>query len=123
MLTTLLLTVLLAEASPAHQSDAGASLPSGTPAAATPAKRDPDVVNQKQTDNPVFPPLPEGTAGSQVLEPGKNPAEIDRATLPKELSDVPLAPTGPAPPSNTPSTEKKNSGKTGGGASRVDSIR
>jgi hypothetical protein len=152
MLTTVLLTVLLAEATPAERADPpsaktpatqadapgaktpatkkpaaqadapGAKLPSGTPAATTPATRDTPTVDQKETDNPVFPPLPEGTAGSQVLEPGRSPVEPDREALPKELSDVPLAPMGPAPPSSTPQTEK-HSGKTGGGASRVDSIR
>jgi len=122
MLTTLVLGVLLPEAAPAGQADAGRNLPSGTPAATTPATRDDTPVDTKKADNPVFPPLPDGTAGSQVLEPGKSPVEPDRGPLPTEMSDVPLAPTGPAPPSSTQPSER-HTGKTGGGASRVDSIR
>jgi hypothetical protein len=138
MLMALVLTALLAEASPAPQP--AASERSDPPTASAPAQEKP-VLNSKKAggagqsapqreeapinkkvDNPVMPPLPDGTAGSQVLDPGKSPVEPHRDVLPNELSDVPLAPTGPAPPSSTPQQES-HTGKTGGGANRVDSIR
>ena len=80
MLTALLLTVLVAQASPAGQPE-GATLPSGTPAATTPATRDAPV-DHKQIDNAPLPQNPDGTAGSNVLEPGKSPPEPDRDALP-----------------------------------------
>jgi hypothetical protein len=120
MLTTLVLTVLLAQASPAAQPQ-GTTLPSKTAPASTPATRGTPVDN-KSTDNSPLPKNPEGTAGSNVLEPGKSPVEPDRDALPKAISDIPLTPLGPAPPSQTGTTEK-NSAKAGGGANRVDSIR
>ena len=81
MLTALLLTAVLAQASPAGQPE-GATLPSGTPAATTPATRD-TPVNNKSTDNSALPKNPDGTAGSNVLEPGKSPVEPDRDALPQ----------------------------------------
>jgi hypothetical protein len=152
MLTALVLTALLAEATPAPQPNAKAHDQSAEQSAkpAKPAKpaqraeeetpildsktnkaaseqgtpvREEAPINRK-IDNPIMPPLPDGTAGSQVLEPGKSPVEPHRDTLPNELSDVPLAPTGPAPPAATPQQgQESHTGKTGGGANRVDSIR
>jgi hypothetical protein len=122
MLTALVLTALLAQAPAANQADGG-PLPSGTPAATTPATRDAPTVQSRSTENSPLPKVPEGTAGSTVLEPGKSPVEPDRQALPKSVSDVPLAPLGPAPPASTGTTEKQGTGKTGGGANRVDSIR
>lgn len=140
MLTALVLTALLAEATPAPQPNAAASDPASATAPApretpilknktegagakSPPPREEAPINRK-IDNPVMPPLPDGTAGSQVLEPGKSPVEPHRDALPNELSDVPLAPTGPAPPATAPQQGKEShTGKTGGGANRVDSIR
>jgi hypothetical protein len=122
MLTALVLTALLAQAPAANQSDAGA-LPAGTPAATTSARRDTPTVQTGPTENSPLPKVPDGTAGSNVLEPGKSPVEPDREALPKSVSDVPLPPLGPAPPASTGTTEKNTGSRTGGGANRVDSIR
>jgi hypothetical protein len=142
MWTALVLTALLAEASPAPQPNAAATERSDTPSATAPAQEETPILNKgkptegasaptreeapinRKIDNPVMPKLPDGTAGSQVLEPGKSPVEPNRAALPSELSDVPLAPTGPAPPAAAPQQgQESHTGKTGGGANRVDSIR
>ena len=121
MLTALLLTAVLAQASPPGQPEGATLLPSGTPAATTPATRDPPV-NNKQIDNAPLPQNPDRTAGSNVLEPGKSPVEPDRDALPDSISDIPLMPLGPAPPAQ-PGTTEKATAKSGGGANRVDSIR
>ena len=117
MLTSLVLTVLLAQAGQPE----GATLPSGTPAATTPATRDAPVDN-KQIDNAPLPQNPDGTAGSNVLEPGKSPVEPDRDALPDSISDIPLMQLGPAPQGPN-GKEEKATAKSGGGANRVDSIR